>query len=256
MALATEERYDWRLAGHRPDPRDPIPGVRELSGVDFVPDDFLVPAGHGYMIFGGTSAITEWVVPAAVELELKHFHPLEKLYAVVDAAVHRVPTQPFSIKLYLRPRQSGRAWLTGSLAGDLKSLSGLHDAELALLLPVARETFQRWRAGTLNPSAPNLRRLRSLATYFRDLYARVPSVHDWLYSPLDSVNGAETPYDLLRQARYTEAWQLAAQSPLIADVEVKERPDGMRTGVMRQAPGFDQELDEYEPDLSDWDDEE
>lgn len=125
-------------------------------------------------------------------------------------------------------------------ASECKELSGLTDAQLAVLFPreVARETFNRWLNGTeKRPLPANLRRLGFLRDLFAGVAGRVEQPRNWLLVPVPGQ--AESPYELLKLGRWDEVedllWTLPGPSeepagqvlrspggPLTPDTEVEE----------------------------------
>jgi hypothetical protein len=91
-------------------------------------------------------------------------------------------------------------------ARDVRTLSNLSATLLGVLFPVARETYQRWLSGALEPSAANLQRLFALRQLFDTVRDRVGDVRTWLLSPIPQ-REPDTPYDWLRQGRLTAVWE-------------------------------------------------
>jgi hypothetical protein len=98
-----------------------------------------------------------------------------------------------------------------ALAGDVKRLSGLTDAQLAAVFPgeVARETFNRWRNRPgERPTPANVRRLELLRRLFADLDKRAVANRTWLLTPL--AGGDQSPFDLLAAGRVSDVEELVA----------------------------------------------
>jgi hypothetical protein len=105
-----------------------------------------------------------------------------------------------------------------ALAGEVKRLSGLTDAQLAALFPgeVARETFNRWRnRSEPRPTASNVRRLELLRRLYADLGERPVPSRTWLLTPL--AGGDQSPYDLLAAGRLSDVEELVAMLPREGD---------------------------------------
>jgi hypothetical protein len=94
------------------------------------------------------------------------------------------------------------------IASRISALAGLSDEKLAHLFKVERETFCRWRTGTLaNPRTGNRRRLTLLLTLLEDLSDRGVNIRDWLLS--HTTADGLTPYELIEQGKIDEAAYLA-----------------------------------------------
>lgn len=139
------------------------------------------------------------------------------------------------------------------LATQVKERSGLTDEQLGKIFPVTREQFQRWRTGKEDrPSTAHIRRMAALNEMFADAATRVEIVRDWLLIP----SGGLSPYDLLCQARFEEAWRLLTQSPSSVASQLRLSEDGAWEQVPRVAVRSSNEPDNSPPiTVSDDDDE-
>jgi len=120
------------------------------------------------------------------------------------------------------------------VAARIAVLTGLSDSQLGKLLKVQRETFCRWRTGTLdNPRSGSRRRLGLLLAVAEELSGADVSVKDWLLNQ-PAVDGL-TPYQLLEQGRIDEVAYLASAvgSPDIvrdADIEAQREREPLVFG--------------------------
>lgn len=139
------------------------------------------------------------------------------------------------------------------LTTQVKERSGLTDEQLGKIFPVTREQFQRWRTGKEDrPSTAHIRRMAALNEMVADAATRVEIVRDWLLIP----SGGLSPYDLLCQARFEEAWRLLTQSPSSVASQLRLSEDGAWEQVPRVAVRSSNEPDNSPPiTVSDDDDE-
>jgi hypothetical protein len=120
------------------------------------------------------------------------------------------------------------------VASRIAALSELSDELLAELFKVERETFCRWRTGTLtNPRVGNRRRLGLLLALMEDLAGRRVNIKDWLLNHVTSQG--LTPYELLERGRIDEVAFLAfsiGESPGERDASVAAgyRPEPLEFG--------------------------
>lgn len=139
------------------------------------------------------------------------------------------------------------------MAMQVKERAGLSDEQLGRIFPVTREQFQRWRTGRAErPSPAHIRRMASLRDMIADAETRVDSVRDWLLIPSDEVS----PYDLLCQARFEEAWNRLARRPSVLKPEVRLSEDGAWEQVPRVAVRSSMDPDNSPPILVSDDDDE
>lgn len=113
------------------------------------------------------------------------------------------------------------------VAQEVRALSGLTSEMLGAIFPVARESYQRWISGRSTPATGDVRRLLTLRHLFRDLRSRVPDVRSWLLTPIDHPHSrGSTPYDLLRQGKINDVWDLIIEIPSHKSSRVYRRDDG------------------------------
>lgn len=151
-------------------------------------------------------------------------------------------TVPLQFVVSFNESHAGAPFSGQQLALDLRERSQLTDAEIGELFPVTRETFNRWRTGTLTIGRENLARLRSIHSLVLEADNRTSSLRDWLLSADVAGNDETSPLELLKTHQYTRLWNLVTGLPVDANF-----------AHQRHALAFDHAPDHYEPDLSDWD---
>lgn len=102
-----------------------------------------------------------------------------------------------------------------ALAAEVRSLSGVSTEKLSALVPVERETYQRWLSGRIEPSEANLERLLLLRSFFLAAQARTDAVSHWLLTPSDGPDSS--PFEALRRGDVSHAWELLRRRPLNAE---------------------------------------
>jgi hypothetical protein len=131
-----------------------------------------------------------------------------------------------------------------AIASRIARLTELGDEMLADLFKVERETFCRWRTGTLtNPRPANRRRLSLLLSVLEDLADRDIAIRDWLlnYTTAEALS----PYQLLEAGRIDDVAYLATT---LAEAAVA-RDDRVALGREPEPLEFGDD-DTWEPDLS------
>jgi hypothetical protein len=124
-----------------------------------------------------------------------------------------------------------------AIASRVRELSGLSDARLADLFKVTRETFNRWRSGSLaNPTESARRRVGMVLHLLEELAAHGVNINDWLQNP--NASDGITPYDLLLRGRIDKAAYLAAA--------LDEVPLPTRADLDEQALVFDDDDEGWE----------
>lgn len=114
-----------------------------------------------------------------------------------------------------------------AIATRIGQLSGLSDDQLADLFKVHRETYCRWRLGSLsNPRVGNRRRLRLLLLLLEDLNQREVSIKDWLLN--SAVADGLTPYELLDCGRIDD---VAFAATMLGDPRAITRDPRIVTGT-------------------------
>jgi transcriptional regulator with XRE-family HTH domain len=97
-----------------------------------------------------------------------------------------------------------------AIAQGVRSMSGLSASDLAKIFPVARESYQRWASGLIEPSHPNLKRLLALQQLLEAVALRVDNVRTWLLAPSGE---SLSPYDLLCRGELSAVWNLIMRLP-------------------------------------------
>ena len=161
----------------------------------------------------GTSVRNVWIPSRAIETMLRMFPApvgTDREYVLVIPA-ERVLLDDVAERAFHRPQPRLEEPLPVSavVARALRDFSGLSAERLGEVFPVARETFQRWVTGTGHPSTANLQRLMLLDRFVRDISSRTDDVKAWLLAPVEGRADMRTPYDLIKEGRLTEAWNLA-----------------------------------------------
>lgn len=137
-----------------------------------------------------------------------------------------------------------------AVASWIRDTSDMTASELGALFPVARESYQRWVNGTMEPSPDNLRRLLSLQRLFVAIRRDKGSIRAWLHAPIAD-GAAQTPYDWLRSGRISAVWNALLGRSHTGSVEVNRQVGRIVSVRSDYAPTSVSETD----DLDDWPDE-
>jgi hypothetical protein len=131
-----------------------------------------------------------------------------------------------------------------AIATRIAELSGLSDDQLAELFKVQRETYCRWRLGTLsNPRVGNRRRLGLLLSLLEELAHRQINIKDWLLNAV--ITEGLTPYELLERGRISDVAFAAAS---LGETRVVARDPRIATGTQEEPLEFgDDDVWELEP---------
>lgn len=131
-----------------------------------------------------------------------------------------------------------------AIATRIAELSGLSDDQLAELFKIQRETYCRWRRGTLsNPRVGNRRRLGLLLSLLEELAHRQVNIKDWLLNAV-IIEGL-TPYELLDRGRIGDVAFAAAS---LGETRVVARDPRIATGMQEELLEFgDDDVWELEP---------
>ncbi len=229
-----DSTFDWREASH-------VPASGQIEHVRFAA--FATQCALPEFFDFGTAAphVIEWasreshLSPLDAECKIRLFERRWECAPALTSAMHLV--LPVVAGQTVAPL-SGR-----QMADDLRTRTGLSDGELSELMAVTRETYNRWRNGSLSIGRENLARLQSLHLLLCEADSRTDRLRDWLVTPQIIDEAESAPLSLLKSRQYTRVWDL-----------VTRLQTAKRTAKAPPVLAFDHDRDDYEPDLSDWDD--
>ena len=206
-----------------------------VVGAGAVGASFALDVLASFVAAGALSHITLHMPTAAARTVASAGAPtFEELPAAATAdPVDDVPVEP------LAPDAS-----VSAIASRIAKLSGLSDDQLAELFKIQRETYCRWRLGTLsNPRVGNRRRLGLLLALLEELAHRQVNIKDWLLNAV--ITEGLTPYELLERGLISDVAFAAAS---LGETRVVARDPRIATGMQEEPLEFgDYDVWELEP---------
>lgn len=208
-----------------------------VAGVGAVGGSFALDALAGFLATGILSHVTLQVSATSVRTIAP---PAVVAVTAADEALAAVAPTDAPMAEPLAPDAP-----VSAIATRIAELSGLSDEQLAELFKIQRETYCRWRLGTLsNPRVGNRRRLGLLLSLLEELATRQINVKDWLLNAI--VVDDLTPYQLLERGRIGDVAYAAAS---LRETQAAERDPRVAAGVEEGLLEFgDDDAWEIEPE--------